>query len=89
MNKTIVKHRSTNKLTGTSKIYYSDVCFENAVGAIAGFLVLSIVGIITLLTSLLKDCDKIDKEAKATKVDPKDKEIAELKARIKELEAKK
>ena len=51
-SKTITKHARTNKLTGTRKIYYSDVNFENSMGGTIRLIFSLILGGIAIMDAV-------------------------------------
>lgn len=51
-SKTITKHARTNKLTGTRKIYYSDVNFENSMGGMIKLIFSLILGGIAIMDAV-------------------------------------
>lgn len=57
-SKTITKHARTNKLTGTRKIYYSDVNFENGIGGTIRLILSLILGGIAIMDAITEPDDK-------------------------------
>ena len=51
-SKTITKQARTNKLTGTRKIYYSDVNFENSMGGMIKLIFSLILGGIAIMDAI-------------------------------------